>query len=387
VRGWLLALIGVLAAAPSLRATNDQTIVINEVGVVPGSGGEKFVEILNRGAVVLDTTNWWICDHPQALYRRLLQVPQYTGPPLAPGILVAPGDFLVFRLHAMVFPAPNGDYATRPNSAGTTTHIVRLFLPAGAIPFFLRSDNGNFSIWDHSPPSDPDFPYFDSAQFMRDFVAWGPGGIHTGLQRGCVASQPVAALWPGPLSGDCITGTPTPTFAAADSSLFPPGSWLSVNYNGRTANDPSDYFIAPSTEGEPNVMPGDMDGDFDMDTADYDAFVACLGQSASVLPCRPGDLDHSGTVDCADWPIFVNSWQQYTSEPVPPTPPPCMPCMRGDVNGDKLVNGDDIGGFLAVATGGDTDPQHRCAADADGNGQIADADVDAFVSLLLGNIR
>src|SRR5262249_11475243 len=156
---WMLGILVTFVPAEVLRATNDQTVVINEVCVAPATGGEKYVEILNRGTAAVNTINWWLCDHPSLSYYRLLQVPQGSGPPLAPGILLAPGDFLVIRIHPQ-YPPPNGDYSTRPNNSGTTTHILRIFIPSIAVPSILRADHGNFSIWDFTPPGDPDNPYF-----------------------------------------------------------------------------------------------------------------------------------------------------------------------------------------------------------------------------------
>ncbi|MBI5763300.1 MAG: hypothetical protein HZA51_07235 [Planctomycetes bacterium] len=199
-----------------------------------------------------------------------------------------------------------------------------------------------------------------------------------------MASSPVAMLWPPPVSGDCLVPTPPPVFMAVNIAAVAVGSGESINYNGHSANDPADYFLAPSTEGEPNVMPGDIDGDLDMDADDYAGFVACLGQSGGSPPCSRADLDGSMTVDCADWPLFASDWAKYSSLSEPPVPSACLMCLHGDVNNDGTINGEDIGAFMGVAVGDDMDPVHRCAADVDANGIMNCEDVVGFVRLALG---
>lgn len=50
------------------------------------------------------------------------------------------------------------------------------------------------------------------------------------------------------------------------------------------------------------VAPGDVDGDGDVDLADYLAVVACLTGSGGVAEpgCEGADMDHDGDVDLAD---------------------------------------------------------------------------------------
>jgi hypothetical protein len=57
---------------------------------------------------------------------------------------------------------------------------------------------------------------------------------------------------------------------------------------------------------------------------------------------------------------------------------------NGDVNLDGYLDFGDINPFVAVLTGGDTDPQHRAAADINRDGQPDFADINPFVALLSG---
>jgi hypothetical protein len=367
--------LAILAQACPLRADVVSPIIINEIRMLPPSGEDQFVELHNRSSQTIDMVNWWICDHAGSRYLRVLQIPEDSNcPPDCQSFSLGPGDFLDLRFHIPeVFPPPiSGDYSVYANASGTTTHVWRVFVPVAG--YFLHPE-GNFSIWDQSPPSDPNSPSFDLPNAIRDFIAWGPNAIYTGPQRGCIASSPLVGLWPPPLMNNCA-GAGTPVFTAVDTSSLQT-SHFSINFRGTSANDPTDYFIAPSTEGERNIMPGDIDDDFDMDLNDYDLFVGCLNLPADPPTCSLADLNHDLVVDCLDWPLFAANWQQYSTLPLPQSP--CVPCTPGDFNNDGLVNGDDLQGSIAAFTG-TTSP---CAVDIDENGVVNCEDVQAFARTLL----
>ncbi len=61
---------------------------------------------------------------------------------------------------------------------------------------------------------------------------------------------------------------------------------------------------------------------------------------------------------------------------------PLVTCTKGDMNDDTLINGEDIGGFVAVLLGGGT-PRELCAADVDEANSVDMDDVAPFVALLL----
>lgn len=378
-------------------------VVINEIRMVPDDGPcpcamagcepirplVEYVELLNRGPGSADLGNWWICDQPtNQTYLRLRQIPQGSGMPFSPAIVLGEGDFLVIKFGCLV---PFPGYSTRANGSATTTHITTLPFTVTAN---LQMAQTNFSIWNHSPPSNPDFPSFDQPQFLRDFVAWSQTGVYVGAKRGCMAANPVAALWPAEFAGDCQTQTPPPEFIAVNSSPLFTELGSSINYSGRFANDPSDYFVAPATEGERNAMPGDLDDDFDMDYDDSTIFESCLTallvRSGSIdsgvglgLSCVRADLDMNNVVDCEDWPLFVELWLRYSVLP-PPEPTPCPECMPGDLNKDKIIDGSDYQGFTDVLLGYDNSPEGRCASDINSDGLVDCLDVTPFAQLTLG---
>jgi hypothetical protein len=69
-------------------------------------------------------------------------------------------------------------------------------------------------------------------------------------------------------------------------------------------------------------MPGDFDGDGDVDLDDFDVLVACLAESAGRIAAECGqcDLDGDQDLDCSDWVLFQQAW----TEPEPP--PEFAPC-------------------------------------------------------------
>lgn len=69
--------------------------------------------------------------------------------------------------------------------------------------------------------------------------------------------------------------------------------------------------------------------------------------------------------------------------PVVLTPSPQITVVKpGEFTGDATINGADIFGFVAAATGVDLDPLHRAATDINGNSIYGD-DAASYVSLLL----
>jgi hypothetical protein len=390
-RPWWFCAIAVFASTPDLNAGGPPIVsdlVVNEVSPAPTLGGEKYAEIYNRGASAIDTTNWFWCDQPSGQYWRMLQIPQMTGAPQSPAIILQPGDFLVIRVHPFTDhppPFPNGDYSTRGNNSGTTTHITRWFVFPGFESFVYRPTANNYSIWDLSA-GNPENPLFEFPAQMRDIAIWGTGGVFVGFKRGCTASNPLALLWPPEIFGDCQTGNPIPEFVAVPSDTLVAESNLSINYNGGSANDPSDYFIAPSTEGERNVMPGDIDDDFDLDSDDAAEFADCFNLAPADATCMRADLDGSDFVDCADWTMFQAHWAMYSLLPVPEFVP-CDGCtMPGDFSGDQMVNALDIQGYVDVLTGKDATPTGMCIADMNADGENDCFDTPVFILTATGAI-
>ncbi|MFQ5590788.1 MAG: M14 family zinc carboxypeptidase [Phycisphaerae bacterium] len=79
----------------------------------------------------------------------------------------------------------------------------------------------------------------------------------------------------------------------------------------------------------PDSIPGDFDGDGDVDAADYDSFEACFtgaGGGPVGVECAPGDFaPQDGDVDCDDWAQFVLAWTEPTDPPVLPFCAPIVP--------------------------------------------------------------
>lgn len=97
-----------------------------------------------------------------------------------------------------------------------------------------------------------------------------------------------------------------PVSAAPTAVQFDPQQWIL-----RTA-------LTSST-----LVAGDMDGDNDVDGADFTLFEGCYtGPRGHVSPgCVSGDLDGDGDIDCTDWIGFQAAWT------APGTPPEFAVCI------------------------------------------------------------
>ena len=364
-----------LVALSAAALADDAPVVVNEVMMVPESGGAKFVELECRSDQPVDLASWWICDRPSALYVRLLQMPDYTGTGMGPGIVLEPGDFLVISIRL-----PIGGYSTRPNPSGTTTHLVNIFAPPDSV---LRVDENNFSIWDQITPHTPTF---DAPTLIRDFLAWGREGVYRGTLRGCVAAA--AGIWPDPMEGDCVADPTHVVFAAVSTAALKPQSRLSLNYSEHAWNDPSDYFIAPATEGERNVMPGDLNDDLTMNETDFTAFSACFGRPASGPVCSRADWDADGMITCADWAQFAEYWAEYSELPAEAFAP-CARCQEGDSDRDGDIDLRDLAAFESCFSGAGTFFRTLpCGClDADDDADIDLGDFCAFQQAFTGQNR
>lgn len=73
-------------------------------------------------------------------------------------------------------------------------------------------------------------------------------------------------------------------------------------------------------------LPGDFDGDGDVDQDDFDAFEQCFtgagGQAGA--GCELGDFDGDDDIDCDDWALFVLAW---TEAGTPPSLTVCDPSI------------------------------------------------------------
>jgi len=87
--------------------------------------------------------------------------------------------------------------------------------------------------------------------------------------------------------------------------------------------DPQQWILRTTLTGA-TLVAGDMDGDNDVDEADFVLFEDCFAGSGVQTPpgCVIGDLDGDGDIDCTDWIGFRTAW---TAAGSPPALEPCGP--------------------------------------------------------------
>lgn len=76
------------------------------------------------------------------------------------------------------------------------------------------------------------------------------------------------------------------------------------------------------------LVPGDFDGDGDVDEDDLAQFALCFtGPDGGPVPpeCDPGDFDDDDDIDCDDWDQFVLAWTGPGDPPIPPEAPCDIP--------------------------------------------------------------
>ncbi len=88
----------------------------------------------------------------------------------------------------------------------------------------------------------------------------------------------------------------------------------------------------------------------------------------------------SGTVTLQEFKVIIDV-------PALTIVPSSVSCMKGDVNGDGIVNGADIELFEQFLVSGGATPLQKCAGDVQAvpNGSIDDTDVDPFVDCVLND--
>ena len=104
------------------------------------------------------------------------------------------------------------------------------------------------------------------------------------------------------------------------AGTLPNETWLEIALTDYTRDAVTDFPAVPFTHFVYTLyLPGDFDGDQDVDSDDYAEFVACFtGPDAGPIEpeCAPGDFDEDDDIDCDDWVAFKSYWTG------PPTNPP-----------------------------------------------------------------
>ncbi len=124
---------------------------------------------------------------------------------------------------------------------------------------------------------------------------------------------------------------------------------------------------------------GDFDDDGLLDVASAHFSSDTLSTALNLTPPFGGDCNLNLLPDDCD--IAAGTLSDFNGNTVPDL------CEKlGDVNGDGLVNTTDLGVFVAVLLGQDTETEHVDAADIDGTGTPDGADVEPFAALLLAGV-
>ena len=193
-------------------------------------------------------------------------------------------------------------------------------------------------------------------------------------------------------SSNVPTGNPEDALIADWAYQFPMMYTLSTMWPLRilasTAyiTEPTDDQYFAWTDIAPNNLPGDFEGDGDVDAADaaeFDAFVALRdgdpdydmdGDPNNGILVIPPDPPH-----CGPWPANFCLYDRNGNGRVEPGDSPLLPLLPGDIDTDGDVDADDLL-RLAPLLAGPSLTALPPGADA-GDFQVADQDADGDVDL------
>ena len=141
-------------------------------------------------------------------------------------------------------------------------------------------------------------------------------------------------------------------------------------------------YARQATTGATQCIPcGDLDQDGDVDYDDYVLMLNAVGRGSGEPQYNVcADSDNDGVVTLVDFQEWLQCYRQFIGNL---SAPPPAPCRKGDMNGDGVINGLDIGGFARAKLGGTSEAGENLSC-ADYGGAL-EQDVAAFVAALLGS--
>lgn len=135
------------------------------------------------------------------------------------------------------------------------------------------------------------------------FTVWNSGGLTLNYTITDDGSWMEAI----PAAGSCTTETDTITICYTVGDLLPGSYSATITISDPNSTNKTET-ISVSLTVEGIVIPGDFDGDKDVDQADFGHFQACVSGSGIRQPeeaCQAGDLDKDNDVDSADVGLFM----------------------------------------------------------------------------------
>ncbi|MEM1166270.1 MAG: hypothetical protein AAGI30_08265 [Planctomycetota bacterium] len=225
-----------LAASDPLPTAFERRVQIRSVDFEA-----SIIELFNFSADDVALDGWRFCSHDFASARR------YTAPGGFDGITIEAGTALFVHFDD---DAPAGDVDRINRSALGGAFASPLDQDAYAMQLFFPDAVGNVS--------------FGNSSLIADHLQWNIAGEPIGSAEARTAQAVSEGLWSAP-------GEFVPTFA--NSTL------IELNDpSGDFPGSPDEYEVITPSDPEPTACPGDLDGDFDVDAADFVTVLVNFGR-------------------------------------------------------------------------------------------------------------
>jgi hypothetical protein len=150
------------------------------------------------------------------------------------------------------------------------------------------------------------------------------------------------------IPGDLHLSSGSPCIDAGDNTAVPAGVVTDLDGNSRFIDDPATPDNGnPGAPGQPVVdmgayeyLPGDLDGDGDVDGDDYAAVLAAFGHGTGDPEYNPSaDLDGDGMITLIDYQLWLQCYRNYVGDPNAAAPE--LP-DSGDQDGNGEVDVGDL---------------------------------------------
>jgi parallel beta-helix repeat protein len=185
----------------------------------------------------------------------------------------------------------------------------------------------------------------------REVSAWGPSTVLTycDIQGGWSGIGNIDAdpLFLNPLRGNYRLLPTSPCIDTGDNAAVPTGVLTDLDGKPRVVDGNGDgnaVVDMGAYEYQTDPLPGDLDGDDDLDYADYSLLRLAMGRGSGAPAFNPAaDLDQDGCVTLVDYQVWIVYYRDFIGDPAAAPPRPGKPVY---LNHDAAPDAADTAPFV-----------------------------------------